>query len=30
MYSFEPNEEQLMLVETVGKYAENDLRTASH
>ncbi len=28
MYSFEPNEEQKMLVETVGKYAVNDLRAA--
>ncbi len=26
MYSFEPNEEQQMLLETVGRYAENDLR----
>src|SRR5512141_1524714 len=29
MYSFEPTEEQQMLVETVGKYASNDLRTAA-
>lgn len=28
MYSFEPTEEQQMLVEAVGKYAVNDLRTA--
>jgi len=28
MYSFEPTEEQQMLVEAVGKYASNDLRTA--
>src|SRR5690554_3377632 len=28
MYSFEPTEEQQMLVEAVGKYAINDLRTA--
>ncbi|MEW5940327.1 MAG: acyl-CoA dehydrogenase family protein, partial [Chloroflexota bacterium] len=28
MYSFEPNEEQKMLVEAVGKYAANDLRAA--
>ena len=28
MYSFEPNEEQKMLVEAVGKYAANDLRPA--
>jgi acyl-CoA dehydrogenase len=30
MYSFEPNEEQQMLIDAVGKYAENDLRPASH
>jgi len=30
MVSFEPSEEQQMLVETVGKYASHDLRTASH
>ena len=30
MYSFEPTEEQQMLMEAVGKYAVNDLRTASH
>ncbi|MEW6241941.1 MAG: acyl-CoA dehydrogenase family protein [Chloroflexota bacterium] len=30
MYSFEPNEEQQMLVEAVGKYAVNDLRPAAH
>ena len=30
MYSFEPNEEQQMLVEAVGRYAENDLRPAGH
>ncbi len=29
MYSFEPSEEQQMLVEAVGKYASNDLRKAS-
>ena len=29
MYSFEPTEEQQMLVEAVGKYAANDLRTAA-
>lgn len=28
MYSFEPNEEQKMLIEAVGKYAVNDLRAA--
>src|SRR5574339_1202718 len=30
MYSFEPTEEQQMLVEAVGKYAMNDLRAAAH
>jgi alkylation response protein AidB-like acyl-CoA dehydrogenase len=30
MYSFEPTEEQQMLVEAVGKYAVNDLRPAAH
>lgn len=29
MYSFEPTEEQQMLVEAVGKYAANDLRSAA-
>lgn len=29
MYSFEPTEEQQMLVEAVGKYAANDLRQAA-
>ncbi|HUH96818.1 MAG TPA: acyl-CoA dehydrogenase family protein [Anaerolineales bacterium] len=29
MYSFEPSEEQQMLVEAVAKYASNDLRPAS-
>lgn len=29
MYSFEPTEEQQMLVQAVGKYAVNDLRTAA-
>jgi acyl-CoA dehydrogenase len=29
MYSFEPTEEQQMLVEAVGKYAVNDLRLAA-
>ena len=29
MYSFEPTEEQQMLVEAVGKYAVNDLRVAA-
>ena len=30
MYSFEPNEEQKMLIDAVGKYAVNDLRAAAH
>jgi len=30
MYSFEPNEEQQMLLEAVGRYAENDLRPVGH
>lgn len=30
MYSFEPNEEQQMLVDAVGKYAANDLRPSAH
>lgn len=30
MYSFEPNEEQQMLIDAVGKYASNDLRPAAH
>ena len=30
MYSFEPSEEQQMLVDAVGKYAQNDLRAAAH
>ena len=30
MYSFEPTEEQQMLIEAVGKYASNDLRIAAH
>ncbi len=29
MYSFEPTEEQQLLLEAVGKYASNDLRTAA-
>jgi acyl-CoA dehydrogenase len=29
MYSFEPTEEQQMLVEAVGKYAVHDLRAAA-
>ena len=30
MYSFEPTEEQQMLIDAVGKYAVNDLRPAAH
>ncbi|MBI3164657.1 MAG: acyl-CoA dehydrogenase family protein [Chloroflexi bacterium] len=30
MYSFEPNEEQQMLMDAVGKYAANDLRPSAH
>lgn len=30
MYSFEPNEEQHMLVDAVGRYALNDLRPTAH
>ncbi len=30
MYSFEPNEEQQMLIDAMGKYAVNDLRPAAH
>ena len=30
MYSFEPTEEQQMLIDAVGKYAVNDLRVAAH
>jgi len=30
MYSFEPNEEQQMLVDAIGKYAANNLRAAAH
>jgi alkylation response protein AidB-like acyl-CoA dehydrogenase len=30
MYSFEPNEEQQMLLDAVGRYAENDLRPVAH
>jgi acyl-CoA dehydrogenase len=30
MYSFEPNEEQQMLMDAVGKYTQNDLRPAAH
>jgi hypothetical protein len=30
MYSFEPTEEQKMLVETVARYASSNLRPASH
>ena len=30
MYSFDPTEEQQMLIEAVGKFAVNDLRPAAH
>jgi acyl-CoA dehydrogenase len=30
MYSFEPSDEQKMLVETISRYARNDLRLAAH
>lgn len=30
MYSFEPTEEQQMLIDAVGKFASNDLRPAAH
>ena len=30
MYSFDPTEEQQMLIDAVGKFAINDLRTAAH
>jgi len=30
MYSFEPNEEQQMLIDVAQRYAENDLRPGSH
>ena len=30
MYSFEPNEEQQMLMDAVGKYAAHDLRPTAH
>jgi len=30
MYSFEPSDEQRMLVEAVERYATNDLRAAAH
>ena len=30
MYSFDPTEEQQMLVDAVGKFANNDLRPAAH
>ena len=30
MYSFDPTEEQQMLIEAVGKFANNDLRPAAH
>ena len=30
MYSFDPTEEQQMLMDAVNKYAVNDLRVAAH
>lgn len=30
MYSFDPTEEQQMLIDAVNKYAANDLRSAAH
>ena len=30
MYSFEPSEEQKMLIDAVGRYASSDLRPAAH
>ncbi|MCC6955948.1 MAG: acyl-CoA dehydrogenase family protein, partial [Anaerolineales bacterium] len=30
MYSFDPTEEQQMLVEAIHRYARNDLRPAMH
>ena len=30
MYSFDPTEEQQMLIDAVNKYAVNDLRVAAH
>ena len=30
MYSFEPNEEQQMLIDVVKRFAENDLRPNAH
>ena len=30
MYSFDPTEEQQMLIDAVGKYSSNDLRPAAH
>jgi alkylation response protein AidB-like acyl-CoA dehydrogenase len=30
MYSFDPTEEQQMLIDAVNKYAINDLRPAAH
>src|SRR4030067_2961314 len=30
MYSFEPSEEQQMLIDTVARYAQSNLRPASH
>jgi len=30
MYSFEPSEEQKMLVDTINRYAASDLRAKAH
>ena len=30
MYSFEPNEEQKMLVDAISRYASSDLRPKAH
>ncbi len=30
MYSFEPSEEQKMLIETINRYAGGNLRPAAH
>ena len=30
MFSFEPSEEQRMLIEAISRYAENDLRAKAH
>ena len=30
MYSFEPTEEQKMLIDAIGRYASSDLRAKAH